>query len=80
MHTLGMTKKRDSPVRLYDASKAIARWETDGGAPERGRPWNLLAVSSGPVGVNGEQAPPSEGSRAKEEADGPHRPVALVIR
>jgi hypothetical protein len=44
VHIRDVTRKHDKPRIIYDQAKAIARWETDGGAPREGRPSKSTAL------------------------------------
>jgi hypothetical protein len=43
-----MAKTRPKTGKTYDPAKAIARWETDGGAPQEGRPSKRSVVRPKP--------------------------------
>jgi len=60
-----MTNRRDKAGSAYDPVKAIARWETDGGAPHEGRSPKRPPVGSEPVGVRANEQAPTKKAKAK---------------
>ena len=56
LHIAEMAKTRSRIGKGYDPAKAIARWETDGGAPQGGRPVKRLAIRP----KRGERSPPKD--------------------
>jgi len=49
-HT-ALTNGRVKPGKGYDPARAIARWETEGGASQGGSPWIWQSIGSKPVGT-----------------------------
>ncbi len=50
MRIADLTKLQRKTGKTYDPARAIARWETDGGAPEGGRPLKHAAILPKPGG------------------------------
>ena len=65
VHSAHMTNRRDKAGSAYDPVKAIARWETDGGAPHEGRSSKRPSVGSEPVGVRANEQAPTKKAKAK---------------